>query len=308
MNANRDGVSRFPDGDRHAYRCKLYRETLYQALERWIFGTHFLLKADRLPHIPRFLWSAACDLMRGGTVVPDPKRVVACPELMGGVCRNISADTILEASRFGFDPWCHYGPLKWWTRDMRMVLFFNEHHMGKNLRRDMRNKRYSVTFDEAFEDVVKACASRRSYRRHGLTWITPRIMMLYTELYDRGHAHSFEVWSQDGRLVGGGFGHAFGRIFSTESLFSFEPNTSKMGFATLNYHLNKWGYVVNDAKAYAANFDAMGFRVITRAEYDALLSANARIGGRGGPWSVEHDLKAVSTWQSEQEKKKSARL
>jgi leucyl/phenylalanyl-tRNA---protein transferase len=97
--------------------------------------------------------------MRGGTVVPDPNRVVACPELMGGVCRNISADTILEASRFGFDPWCHYGPLKWWTRDMRMVLFFNEHHIGKNLRHDMRNKRYSVTFDEAFEDVVKACAS-----------------------------------------------------------------------------------------------------------------------------------------------------
>ena len=134
MIANRDRVSRFPDGDRQAYRSKLYRETLYQALERWIFGTHFLLKADRLPHIPRFLWSAARDLMRGGTVLPDPNRVVACPELMGGVCRNISADTILEASRFGFDPWCHYGPLKWWTRDMRMVLFFNEHHIGKNLR------------------------------------------------------------------------------------------------------------------------------------------------------------------------------
>ena len=81
-----------------------------------------------------------------------------------------------------------------------------------------------------------------------------------------------------------------------------------MGFATLNYHLNKWGYVINDVKAYAPNFDAMGFRLITRAEYDALLSANARIGGRGGPWSVEHDLKAVSAWQSEQEKKKSARL
>ena len=73
-------------------------------------------------------------------------------------------------------------------------------------------------------------------------------MRLYAALHDQGHAHSFEVWSADGALVGGGYGIAVGRVFFTELQFSRESNTSKMGFATLNHHLAKWGFLVNDGK------------------------------------------------------------
>ncbi len=289
-----------PDDEALELRRQLFRETLYQTGERHIFGTHFAVSPGRIRHLPTFLKSAALDALRGGTRVPDPARVVACPDLFGGISRNISAETIIAAAKVGFSPWCHIAPLKWWTWEQRMVLFFDEHHMAKRLRRDMRAKGYRVTFDSAFEKVIKACAGRRSYRRHGLTWITPQVMYLYADLFDQGVAHSFEVWNSAGELVGGGFGTSLGRIFITDSQFSFEPNTSKMGFASLNYHLANWGYVLNDGKCFTPTIDAMGFRLIPRAEHLALLR-HASEEGRPGRWSVEADLATVAKWQSKAE-------
>src|SRR4029079_15572217 len=63
-----------------------------------------------------------------------------------------------------------------------------------------------------------------------LAWITPRVMRAFADLFDAGYAHSFEVWNGRGELAGGGYGLALGRTFITESQFSREPNTSKMGF------------------------------------------------------------------------------
>jgi leucyl/phenylalanyl-tRNA--protein transferase len=179
-----------------------------------------------------------------------------------------------------------------------MVLFLAEQHIAKRLKRDMKKSPYRVTFDTAFDQVIKACAGPRKGRPRGLTWITPQIMRLYAALYDQGHAHSFEVWSADGRLVGGGYGLAVGRIFFTESQFSRESNTSKMGFATLNHHLAKWGFVLNDGKDFTATIDAMGFRAIPRREFEALLKEHAQGSGKPGPqsgrWTVEADLATIA--------------
>ena len=60
------------------------------------------------------------------------------PDTFAGVCRDITPERIIAAARLGFFPWCHVGPLKWWTRRERMVLFLGEHHIAKRLRRDMR--------------------------------------------------------------------------------------------------------------------------------------------------------------------------
>jgi leucyl/phenylalanyl-tRNA--protein transferase len=122
-------------------------------------------------------------------------------------------------------------------------------------------------------------------------------MRLYTDLHRRGHAHSFEVWNVYGELVGGGYGLSIGRVFVTESQFSHEPNTSKMGFALFNYHLAKWGYVLNDGKDFTPTIDAMGFRLIPRAEFEAILKEHAHGGGRAGKWSVEATLAEVAGWE-----------
>ena len=39
---------------------------------------------------------------------------------------DITSERVLAAARRGYFPWCHLGPLKWWTRRQRMVLFLPE--------------------------------------------------------------------------------------------------------------------------------------------------------------------------------------
>ncbi len=275
-------------------RAELFRESLPDRMRRWLLGTAYACHPKRVGDLPYLIALTLADMARGGTRVPDQDATHAKPDTFAGVCRDIAPETIMAAARLGFFPWAHFGPLKWWTRKERMVLFLEERHTPKRLRRDMRKSTYRVTFDAAFDEVIKACAGRRKGRPAGLTWITPQIMRLYSDLHAEGHAHSFEVWSEDNRLVGGGYGIAVGRIFFTESQFSRESNTSKMGFATLNHHLAQWGFVLNDGKQYTPTIEAMGFREILRAEFEALLREHAGAVVKPGPWTVEADLAAIA--------------
>lgn len=283
------------DQDQLDKRASLFRETPSQIAMRWIMGTAYACHPKRIADLPYLWWGMLADLARGGTRVPDPAAIHPRPDTFGGVVRGICPVTILAAARRGFFPWCHLGPLKWWTRSERMVLFSGEQHIPKRLAREMRKTAYRVTFDQAFDEVIKACAGHRKGRPTGLTWITPQIMRLYSELFDLGHAHSFEVWSADGRLVGGGYGVSVGRVFYGESQFSLETNTSKMGFVTLNHHLAKWGYVLNDGKDYTSVIGSLGFRPIPRAEFEAILAEHGQGGDKPGPWTVEDDLATIAS-------------
>ncbi len=109
--------------------------------------------------------------------------------------------------------------------------------------------------------------------------------------------HSFEVWNGNGELVGGGYGVAVGRVFFTESQFSHEKNTSKIGFTVLNWHLAKWGFALNDGKWMTPTILEMGFRSIPRAELRLRLLAAARAPDRAGRWQVESDLQTIAQWQ-----------
>lgn len=292
-----------------ARRDALFTESWNTWAQRWVLGTAYALMPSRVAAFPHLVVHTAADALRGGTRVPDRAHTKATPDTFGGICRNVSAETVLAAGRNGFFAWCHCGPLKWWTRKQRMVLFYGEHHIGKRLRRDMKKSTYRVTFDQAFEDVITACAGHRSYNKHSLTWITPQIMRLYADLFDQGHAHSFEVWDADGKLVGGGYGLSIGRIFVTESQFSLARDTSKMGFAVLNYHLAKWGYILNDGKDFTPTIEAMGFRLISGSEYDAILKDNTAVGEMGGAvgrWKTEADLATVAGWDPKAAPQKTA--
>jgi leucyl/phenylalanyl-tRNA--protein transferase len=130
-----------------------------------------------------------------------------------------------------------------------------------------------------------------------LTWITPRVMRAFGEAFDAGLVHSFEVWNEGGELAGGGYGVATGAAFSTESQFSNEPNTSKMGFTVLHFHLQRWGFAFDDGKLMTPTCRDMGFREISRGDYLARLAAAVRRPGKPGRWSVEADVAEVANWQ-----------
>jgi leucyl/phenylalanyl-tRNA--protein transferase len=265
------------------------REPPLAVAKRWVFGTAYALQPQWISKLPSLLLWTAVDFMRGGTIIPAQNRTKSRPDTFGGVVRDLTPESFLAALRLGFFPWAHCGPLKWWTRSKRAVLFFPELHVSRRLKRLMASGRYRVAFDTAFDEVLLRCAAPRAYNWHSLTWLTPRFMQLFSDLHRQGHAHSFEVRDADGKLVGGGFGVAVGRVFVGESMFSLEADASKVAAAALYSHLEKWGFALVDARDMTPVLEKSGYREISRSEYEQLLRENAYAPGRPGPWTVEAD-------------------
>jgi leucyl/phenylalanyl-tRNA--protein transferase len=279
--------------DRAALREQLFRESAAHPWGQPALRFAWTLRHYHIALLP-FIGAWIGDRLAPQTQLPDPARTGSDGERAGFV-HDLSVSTLVGAYKRGLYTSDHYGPLTWTSLAERCVLFFDELHIAKRLRRLMRQERYTVTFDRAFEHVIKACAGQREGRWH-VTWITPRIMYAYAALFDAGHVHSFEVWNKAGELVGGGYGVSMGRVFFTESQFSHEPNTSKLGFTVLNRHLNEWGYVLNDGKRPTPTILNMGFREIPRRDFLRLLADNASSGGKPGRWAVEADLRQIADW------------
>jgi len=287
-------LSRTGDADR---RSALFRESLLDTVERWALGFAWSLAPSRIGGLPNLWRLCFNELLAPDYALPDPERALANPPGLSGIVHELKLPTLLAAYRRGLYPWAHIAPLKWWSPPRRSLLLFKDIHISNNLRRLMRQGRYTVTFDRDFDAVIAACAGRRANRWH-LTWITPRIMRIYAEAFDAGHAHSFEVWNEAGKLVGGGYGLAIGASFSSESQFAQESNASRIGMTVLNWHLAHWGFRFNDGKLIGPLWQAMGFREIPRREYLARLAKAERLPSKIGRWQVETDLATVSHWES----------
>jgi leucyl/phenylalanyl-tRNA--protein transferase len=277
-------------------RSALFRESLADRLARWTLGTAWSLMPERVSGLPNLARLCLTEFMAPDYALPDPERALDNPPGLAGIVHDLSLPILLAAYRRGLYPLAHIAPLKWWSPPQRSVLSFKDFHISNNLARLMRQDRYIVTFDRDFERVIATCAGRRQGRWH-LTWITPRIMHVYAEAFDAGHAHSFEVWNKAGDLVAGGYGIAYGGAFTGESQFVHEANASKVGMAVLAWHLAKWGFRFFDGKLIGPLWTSLGCREVPRPEFLARLAEAVRLPGKPGRWQVETDLETVSRWQ-----------
>src|SRR5207237_9849655 len=121
-----------------------------------------------------------------------------------------------------------------------------------------------VSFDEAFDDVMRACGNRSGEG----TWITPDILSTYSELHRLGWAHSVEAW-QGRTLAGGLYGIALGGLFAGESMFHRVSGASKVAFAACAERLRDRGFRICDWPGLAPHRCLLGCREIPRAEYRA---------------------------------------
>ncbi|MGH6683430.1 MAG: leucyl/phenylalanyl-tRNA--protein transferase [Pseudolabrys sp.] len=278
-------------------RATLFRESLGEKAARWTLGLAWSLAPVRLRGLPNLARLCFAEFMAPDYALPDPERALDNPPGLAGIVHDFTLPTILAGYRRGLYPLAHIAPLKWWSPPQRSLLFFNEMRIAKRLRRQMRQSQYTISFDRDFEGVIKACAGHRAGRWH-VTWITPKVMRAYAEAFDAGYAHSFEVWNANGDLVGGGYGLAIGDVFITESQFSHEPNTSKIGFTVLNWHLAHWGFAFNDGKVMTPTCQDMGFRNVPRAEFLRRMTQAGRTPGKSGRWQAEADMATIAEWQA----------
>jgi len=197
---------------------------------------------------------------------------------------DLSAERLLEAYRSGIFPWFEEGqPILWWSPDPRMVLFPDALYISRSLQKALGKSDYSVTMDSAFGQVIACCAQPRD-DSHG-TWITADMQRAYTDLFDRGFAHSVEVW-RDSELVGGLYGVALGRVFFGESMFSFESNTSKIALVNLVKQLQQWNYELIDCQVSSEHLESLGAAEISREQFSEQLDELLPATGQAGPWTL----------------------
>ena len=202
----------------------------------------------------------------------DPQGLLA----VGG---DLSVSRLLHAYQCGIFPWfSDHDPILWWAPSPRMVINPHQIHISKSMAKVIRKTPFIVTFDHAFERVVKACGSTpRADQTSVESWITQDMQHAYTQLYRRGYAHSVEVW-HGGELVGGLYGVALGQMFFGESMFSRADNASKIAFIHLAQRIAQWGFVLIDCQMHTPHLASLGAQEIPMAEFENYLEQNLSYG------------------------------
>lgn len=204
---------------------------------------------------------------------PDPRYAPSDVVAMG---EDLRVETLREAYRKGIFPWPHDGlPLPWFSPRRRAVLFFDELHVGRSLRKTAKRNDFAFTIDRDFPAVIRGCAEAERPEQDG-TWIAPPIVEAYTHLHEAGDAHSVEVWHGDA-LAGGLYGVDAGGVFTGESMFHLRNDASKLAVLFLIDHLAARGARVLDCQVMTPHMEALGAREIPRARFlDLLAEAQAQ--------------------------------
>ena len=196
---------------------------------------------------------------------------------------DLSPKRLLLAYRSGIFPWYSEGePILWWSPSPRLVIFPTGLKIPKRLARLIRQGVFSVTIDMAFKQVITACASSDNRVEKG-TWITDDMIEAYCLLHDLGYAHSVECWLDD-KLAGGLYGISLGSVFFGESMFSDQPNSSKVALVYLIKKLQEWNFKLIDCQMKTEHLMQFGAREIPGNEFQKLLTENIAGLDQKGKW------------------------
>ncbi len=157
----------------------------------------------------------------------------------------------------------------WYTHVPRGILPLDGFHVSRSLKRALIRPTFEVSCDRAFENVINACAVGRNGDPVHATWINPPIKNLFLTLHHYGLAHSVETWL-NGELVGGVYGLHIGSVFFGESMFSIEPNASKIALFHLVQHLTQQNFKLFDTQQVTPHTKTLG--AIEIAEIDYLVT------------------------------------
>lgn len=155
--------------------------------------------------------------------------------------------------------------IHWVDPRRRGILPIGGFHISRSLARRIRHCGWEVTVDRDFAGVLEGCADRPE------TWISGPIRALYLDLFQRGLAHSQELW-EGPELVGGVYGVQLGAAFFGESMFSRRRDASKVALAHLMHRLQAGGFTLFDTQFLTPHLASLGGIEIPRAAYQQRLA------------------------------------
>lgn len=184
---------------------------------------------------------------------------------------DLEPGTLLSAYRSGLfpmpvDPARKRSKLAWYSPDPRGVLPLDQLKVSKSLRRSSR--RYTVTRNQAFGQVINACADPTREGR----WITQEFVRAYSKMFELGWAHSVEAWDGN-QLVGGLYGLRIGKFFAGEAMFHTATDASKVALVELVGWLRETGAQLLDVQWATPHLASLGVIPVPRPDYLRLLHA-----------------------------------
>jgi leucyl/phenylalanyl-tRNA--protein transferase len=177
----------------------------------------------------------------------------------------LETELLLAAYRRGIFPMAlehGRGQIGWFSPDPRAIIPLDERfHIPHGLQRALKKQSFQITFDTAFETVIRACSTS-----HGETWISEEIVQAYCELHQKGHAHSVES-RREGKLAGGLYGVFFG-----ESMFHHLTDGSSVALVALVERLRSRGFGLLDTQWMTRHLARFGTFLVPKPEYLRLLA------------------------------------
>lgn len=207
---------------------------------------------------------------------PDPANLPEDSDGLVYIGGNLNVDTLIKAYSAGIFPWPleEKYPLFWFCPEPRGIIDFSDLHIPKSLEKLRKKKPYRFTFNQAFTRVMEECVKQKRPGQDG-TWIIPQMIPAYIRLHEQGYAHSIECW-KGRKLVGGLYGVGIRGVFSGESMFHLEPNTSKLCFVEMVMRLKQIGLSWMDIQMLTPVTELLGGRYISRRDFLRRLQAEHR--------------------------------
>ena len=220
---------------------------------------------------------------------PHPQSALKDPEGLVAAGGDLKSARLLRAYHEGLFPWYEEDqPILWWSPNPRGVLYPKDFIAHKSLLRALKKSHWKISYDQSFSEVMKACAEPRNNSRG--TWITDDMLEAYTNLHKSNHAHSLEVCSESGELIGGVYGISIGSIFFGESMFSRATNASKVALLYLSAYLDSWGYKIIDTQLPSAHLTSLGGSEITRDNYLSQLQKFTTQPSHDNAWKASAEI------------------
>lgn len=239
-----------------------------------------------MKQLPTFLSYTSPDFPPVDSALAEPNGLLA----IGG---DLSPERLISAYRQGIFPWYSADqPILWWSPDPRCVLYPDQLKISRSLYKTLKSKKFTVTIDQAFTQVIEACSAPRTYEEN--TWISSAMKQAYRDLHQLGYAHSVETWLE-GELVGGLYGLSMGKLFFGESMFSRCSDASKVAFVHLVKHLAAYDFPLIDCQLPNNHLLSLGACTIPRTEFLKYLDTylHQPIQTNQNPWLQELDIQQL---------------
>jgi leucyl/phenylalanyl-tRNA--protein transferase len=221
------------------------------------------------------------------TDFPPIESALEHPDGLLAIGGDLTLARLMVAYRRGIFPgYSEDQPILWWSPSARTVLFPKQLKISRSLRKTLKKRRFVMTLDQDFQQVIHACAAPRHYQQG--TWITAAIQTAYCQLHEYGFAHSVECWYEN-QLVGGLYGVVLGKVFFGESMFTRMTDASKVAFVHAVKQLSQWGYELIDCQVHTPHLQSLGAIEISRSQYRALLDRLCDAPGYTGAWRFGSD-------------------